>query len=892
MIFVSLQIENENIMNDLGKTREELAAELQEIRKGYDALKTVYKFDVTDRTRVEEALSVSETRYRRLFETAKDGILILDAETGMIKDVNPFLIELLGYSKDQFIEKAIWEIGFLSDIISNKENFLELQQKEYIRYEDMPLETADGRTIHVEFVSNVYLVDHLRVIQCNIRDMTERVLAERLLSLSNEILSILSSNVSLDERISGVLKTIQGETKFSAVGMRLKYGNDFPYFAQFGFSEDFILTEDSITVKGSNGSICRDENGEPSLECMCGHVISGKTDLLNPLYTKAGSFWTNDTYLLLELPADQDPRLNPRNKCIHAGYGSVALIPIRTNDKIVGLLQLNEKKTGAFTIELITFFEGICSIIGTALIRKQSEDELSRSEERYKKAQEVGHIGGWEYDVENDIFWGSDEGKKIYGFNPETDVFTAGEVMKCVIDKDRVNQAMVDLVEKSIPYNIVFEIIPHNTTKKITINSIAELVMDAHGNPVRVTGVMQDITDRKLAELELILAKEHAEESDRLKSAFLANMSHEIRTPMNGILGFAGLLKEAALTGEEQEKYISIIERSGARMLNIINDIISISKVESGQMEISISETNINNQLEFIYTFFKPEADLKGLQISFKNPLSAKDATMNTDREKIYAILTNLVKNAIKFTPAGSIEFGYEKKGDNLEFFVKDTGEGIQPGVTEVIFERFRQGSELLTRNYEGAGLGLSISKAYVEMLGGKIRVESEMGKGSRFYFTIPYRTPMEEKMVIKEIVSGTGEESHVKNLKILIAEDDETSAILLTMSVKLFGRDVLQVRTGVEAVEACRNNPDIDLVLMDIKMPDMDGYTATRQIRQFNKEVVIIAQTAFGLTGDREKALIAGCNDYIPKPFNKAALIVILNSIFLKKAGLPVCYT
>jgi hypothetical protein len=327
-------------------------------------------------------------------------------------------------------------------------------------------------------------------------------------------------------------------------------------------------------------------------------------------------------------------------------------------------------------------------------------------------------------------------------------------------------------------------------------------------------------------------------------------------------------------------------------MLNIINDIISISKVESGQMEISISETNINNQLEFIYTFFKPEADLKGLQISFKNPLSAKDATMNTDREKIYAILTNLVKNAIKFTPAGSIEFGYEKKGDNLEFFVKDTGEGIQPGVTEVIFERFRQGSELLTRNYEGAGLGLSISKAYVEMLGGKIRVESEMGKGSRFYFTIPYRTPMEEKMVIKEIVSGTGEESHVKNLKILIAEDDETSAILLTMSVKLFGRDVLQVRTGVEAVEACRNNPDIDLVLMDIKMPDMDGYTATRQIRQFNKEVVIIAQTAFGLTGDREKALIAGCNDYIPKPFNKAALIVILNSIFLKKAGLPVCYT
>ena len=246
----------------------------------------------------------------------------------------------------------------------------------------------------------------------------------------------------------------------------------------------------------------------------------------------------------------------------------------------------------------------------------------------------------------------------------------------------------------------------------------------------------------KKINFELQKAKEQAEESDRLKSAFLANVSHEIRTPMNGILGFADLLKSPELTSDKRYKYIDVIEKSGKRMLNTINDIVSISKIESGQPEIFISETNINKQLEYIYSFFKPETDKKGIQLILNNTLSVKEAIFNSDKEKIYSILTNLVKNAIKFTPQGSIEIGCKLKGDSkpaeLEFSVKDTGEGIGNGQKKFIFERFRQGSDSLTRNYEGAGLGLAISKAYVEMLGGKIWVESEYGKGTAFYFTIP----------------------------------------------------------------------------------------------------------------------------------------------------------
>jgi signal transduction histidine kinase/ActR/RegA family two-component response regulator len=376
---------------------------------------------------------------------------------------------------------------------------------------------------------------------------------------------------------------------------------------------------------------------------------------------------------------------------------------------------------------------------------------------------------------------------------------------------------------------------------------------------------------------ELISAKKQAEESDRLKSTFLTNMSHEIRTPMNGILDFAELLKEPNLSGEEQQDFIKIIEISGARMLNTINNIVDTSKIESGLINVDIKDSNINEQIEFIYNFFKPEVHSKRIQFSFKNSLSSEEAIIKTDIEKIYSILTNLVKNAIKFTNDGSIEIGYQKKGKYLEFFVKDTGIGISEKQKKIIFEKFRQGSESYSRNYEGSGLGLSISKSYVEMLGGKIWVESEEGKGSTFSFTIPYDAVLEEKNVIKNAVSEEDKEIQIKKLKILVAEDDEISDSLISRTLQKISKEVLHVRTGVEAVVACCNNTDIDLILMDIRMPDMDGYEATRQIRQFNINVVIIAQTAYAFSGDNEKAIEAGCNDYISKPIKKTFLYELI---------------
>jgi len=390
---------------------------------------------------------------------------------------------------------------------------------------------------------------------------------------------------------------------------------------------------------------------------------------------------------------------------------------------------------------------------------------------------------------------------------------------------------------------------------------------------------------------DLMHAKEKAEESDRLKSAFLANMSHEIRTPMNGILGFSDLLKTPNLAGDEQQKYISIIEKSGKRMLNIINDIVDISKIEAGLMKLDMNESNINEMIEYAYTFFKPEAETKKIKLAYKTPLPLKEVTINTDSEKMYAVLTNLVKNAIKYTEKGSVEFGYnivETHGRaslgraSLKFYVKDTGIGIPKERQEAIFERFIQADIEDRMARQGAGLGLSITKAYVEMLGGKIWVESEEGKGSTFYFTLPFNNEPAAEIIDRQ-PEPSGKDELVRKLKILIAEDDEVSEMLLDETIKMFGKEILKASTGFEAVEICRDNPDIDLILMDIQMPIMDGYEATKQIREFNKEVIIIAQTAYGLSGDMEKSIEAGCNDYIAKPFNKKKLLEMIQQHFGK---------
>jgi len=471
---------------------------------------------------------------------------------------------------------------------------------------------------------------------------------------------------------------------------------------------------------------------------------------------------------------------------------------------------------------------------------------------------------------------------------PDFSIFTDLESKGPELEKLISNAKNGEIVHLPDIFFNAHDVVSEAPDNPLWIRALIFPLKDSSGKPERFVFMHENITERKTAEYELIAAKEKAEESDMLKSAFLANMSHEIRTPMNGILGFSELLKTPGLTGTEQLEYISIIEKSGKRMLNILNDIIDISKIEAGLMKIDLSETNINQQIEYIYTFFKPEMQAKGIMLSFRNSLPAKEAIITTEREKLYAILVNLVKNAIKYTEKGTIEFGYVTTGSptklaELQFYVKDTGIGIPKDRIEAIFERFIQADIPDKMARQGAGLGLTIAKSYIEMLGGRIWIESEEGIGSTFYFTLPYNAEPEVKNKILVEGNETKEITDVLRLKILIAEDDEISEKLISINVKDFSKEMLKAKTGIETVAICRSRPDIDLILMDIQMPDFNGYEASRQIRQFNKDVVIIAQTAFGLTGDREKAIEAGCNDYIAKPIGKKELLALIKKYFKK---------
>lgn len=379
--------------------------------------------------------------------------------------------------------------------------------------------------------------------------------------------------------------------------------------------------------------------------------------------------------------------------------------------------------------------------------------------------------------------------------------------------------------------------------------------------------------------IELEAALKKAQESDRLKSAFLANMSHEIRTPMNGILGFASLLKEPDLSGEEVQKYTDVIQISGQRMLNIINNLIDISKIEAGQMQVLITECNINKQMEYLKALFYPEVMKKELLMYAYPGLPEKESNVLTDTEKFYAIFSNLIKNAVKYTHNGTVEFGYEKKGAVLEFYVKDTGIGIPKERQGAIFDRFVQADIEDRQVYEGAGLGLTISKAFVEMLGGKIWVESTEGQGTEFYFTIPYK-PVSDKKKVPYIKHHANKSEDVKELKkasVLIVDDEPVSISYISAVIKDFCTNIYYADNGVTALEEFEKHPDINIILMDMKMPVMNGYEATKKIRETNKEVVIIAQTAYALKQDRKKTLAAGCNDYISKPVDKEELIELI---------------
>jgi PAS domain S-box-containing protein len=410
------------------------------------------------------------------------------------------------------------------------------------------------------------------------------------------------------------------------------------------------------------------------------------------------------------------------------------------------------------------------------------------------------------------------------------------------------------------------------------------LERNSNSEIIRMAGTHTNITEWKKVEQELKLAKEKAEENENLKTAFLQNISHEIRTPMNAIQGFSKLLNKQGISEEKRNGFISIIQNSSTQLLLVVSNVLTISSLETRQEKTDLTKVCINQMLVDLLTIYKSQTNNQNVLIFAKNSLSDPESEIYTDSTKLNQILTNLLNNALKFTRQGFVEFGYilvethdpleihdRASLQEIQFYVKDTGIGIDPKYHQIIFERFNQANSVINQNYGGTGLGLSISKGFVELLGGKIWLESELEKGTCFYFTIPYKPVKKPKTKL----------DNMKNLPssatILVAEDEEYNFQFIKEILSNTNLKIIHAKDGIETVEICKNNKDIDLVLMDIKMPMLDGHSAAMIIKDIKPHLPIISQTAYALESEIAKYGEI-FDDYITKPIQEDILLKILN--------------
>jgi PAS domain S-box-containing protein len=545
--------------------------------------------------------------------------------------------------------------------------------------------------------------------------------------------------------------------------------------------------------------------------------------------------------------------------------------------------------------------------------RKQAEEALQLSNERLVEAQKIAKIGDWEANLFTDELYWSQTIFDIFALDSKSFKPSVTAFRNAVHPNDRgLVLASEERSEQTGLHDVVHRIILPNGEIRF-VHELAIRCMDDQGKLIMLRGTVQDITELKKAELllqekseqieaknkeyqivnqelnqsnsELIKAKEHAEESDRLKTAFLQNMSHEIRTPMNAIMGFSELLVDNYGNKSKLEKFSVIINQRCSDLLDIINDILDISKIESGQLSVNIEQCNIIELFTELNLFFKEYQKRIGKQqINFSLQfLSDKSfSIVQTDKLKLKQILINLIGNAFKFTENGSIHCGCKLNNNQLIFNVSDTGIGIPNDKHEVIFERFSQLHHASLKNIGGTGLGLSIAKGLTGLLGGKIWLESETEKGTTFYFSIPF---IESGLLLKEPSEiEDNKELNFQNKTILIVEDDSYNAEYLKEILAEKGFNIVITEYAKRAIEIVENQA-VDLILMDIRLPDMNGYEATRIMLKSNPGIKVIAQTAYSAHDECNKAIEAGCIDYISMPTKRELLLTLISKHLTVKA-------
>jgi len=542
---------------------------------------------------------------------------------------------------------------------------------------------------------------------------------------------------------------------------------------------------------------------------------------------------------------------------------------------------------GWFDVGIQPVKDGVFILTNDISEKKRSEQKLLKekikvenSERQLKKAQRTAKVGNWIWYIQENRLWWSDEMHNIFEIEKSSFSGKLTEILEELVHPDdiaKVNESNQSVIDNAQPIPVEYRIKTRNGTEKYVFAVADEVIKDTDGKSQILTGIAQDITEYKLIQKQLEDAKADAEKSNNLKSSFLANMSHEIRTPMNAITGFASFLKDRSFSRDEIDKYADIIITSGNHLLNLINDIIDISKIDAGHISLSKEIINLDALMRELYSFFHSNLMAKNNQnITLNMNAPQLDMQIVTDETRLRQILINLLANAVKFTEQGEVEFGYFIKKDKLLFYVRDTGIGISPEKQEIIFNRFQQGTDSTEKLYGGTGLGLAIAKACTHLLNGNIWLESEVNKGTTFYFTIDYSVAYTSMPQNKQ---NNNETFNFNGEVILIAEDDIYNFTYLETVLSKYNLKLIRTKTGKETIDKALELDNIKLILMDIQMPDLTGTEATIEIRKHKPDLPIIAQTAYALNDDKRRFLEIGCNEYISKPINKSQLLHLVNN-------------